>query len=281
MRSFPQNGCCSLAKLCPTLCKSVDCSTPGPSVLHCIPEFAQTHDHRVGEAIQPSHPLSSPSPPAFNLSQHQGLVQWVRSWNQVAQVLELQLHHQSFRWNFRFDFLKDGLVGAPCSLRDSQESSPTPQFKSINSSALRPLYGPTLTSIHDCWTNYSLGYYRGWTKWKILIKYDPFMGMKILIKYDCIKKMPIVIYLPAQTEVKFHRQMRIPEDTFGIYYWKLILVAICRGESSTSHESNADKARPRTHPSISLTFLSGVVRVHWQGCFPTLACVSGPASPRD
>ena len=69
------------------------------------PEFIQTHVHWVGDAIQPSHPLLSPSPPTFNLSQHQGLFKWVSSSHQVAKVLELQLQHQSFQWIFRTDFL--------------------------------------------------------------------------------------------------------------------------------------------------------------------------------
>ena len=110
----------------------------------------------VSDAIQPSHPLSSPSCPAFSLSQHQGLFKWVSSLHQVAKVLEFQLQHLSFQWIFRTNFLKDGLVGSPCSLRDSQESSPTPQFKSINSSALSFLYGTALTSIHDYWKNHSV-----------------------------------------------------------------------------------------------------------------------------
>ena len=87
----------------PTLCNTMDCSTPGFPVHHQLPELAQTHAHGIGDAIQPSHPLSSHSPPAFNLSQHQGLFQWVDSWHQVAQVLELQ--YQSFQWIFRVDFL--------------------------------------------------------------------------------------------------------------------------------------------------------------------------------
>ena len=95
--------------------------------------------------------LSSPSPPAFNLSQHQGLFQWVSSSYQVAKVLELQLQYQSFQWIFMVDFLQDWLVWSPCSPRDSQESSPTSQFKNINSSTLSLLYGPTLTSTHNCW----------------------------------------------------------------------------------------------------------------------------------
>ena len=125
------------AQSCPTLCNPMDHSMPGLPVHHQIPEFTQTHVHWVGDAIQPSHPLSSPSPPTFNLSQHQGLFQWVSSSRQVAKVLEFQLQHQSFQGIFRTDFLSDGLDGSPCSPRDSQESSPTPQFQSINSSALQ------------------------------------------------------------------------------------------------------------------------------------------------
>ena len=74
-------------------------------VLHSLPEFAHIHVHWVGDAIQPSHPLLSPSPPALSLSQHQGLSQWVGSSHQVAKVLELQLQHQSFQWIFRVDLL--------------------------------------------------------------------------------------------------------------------------------------------------------------------------------
>ena len=88
----PVIHCChSAAQLCLTLCYPMDCSTPGFPVLHHLLELAQTHIHRVGDAIQPSHPLLPPSPPAFNLSQHQGISQWVSSWHQVAKVLELQL----------------------------------------------------------------------------------------------------------------------------------------------------------------------------------------------
>ena len=121
-----------------------------------IPGVYTAHALWVSDAIQPSHPLSSPSPPTFNLSQHQGLFQGVSSSHQVAKVLEFQLQRQSFQWIFRTDFLEDGLVGSPCSPRDSQESSPTPQFKSINSLALSFLYSPTFTSIHNYWKNHSI-----------------------------------------------------------------------------------------------------------------------------
>ena len=104
-------------------------STPGLPVHHQLPEFTQTHVHRVSDAIQTSYPLSSPSPPAPNPSQHQGLFQWVNSSHEVAKVLEFRLQHQSFQWTPRTDLLQDGLVGSPCSPRDSQESSPTPHSK--------------------------------------------------------------------------------------------------------------------------------------------------------
>ena len=95
----------SVSQSCPTLCDPMDWSMPGLPVHRQLPEFTQTHVHWVGDAIQPSHPLLSPSPPAFNLSQHQGLFQWVSSSHQVAKVLKLQLQHQSFQWIFKTDFL--------------------------------------------------------------------------------------------------------------------------------------------------------------------------------
>ena len=95
----------SVIQSCPALCDPMDCSTPGLPVHHQLPELAQTHVYRVGDVIQPSHPLSSPSPPVFILSQHRGLFKWVSSSHQVAKVLELQLQHQSFQWIFRTDFL--------------------------------------------------------------------------------------------------------------------------------------------------------------------------------
>ena len=99
-----------VAQSCPTLCDPMNRSTPGLPVHHQLPEFTQTHSHRVGDAIQPFHPLSSPSPLAPNPSQHQGLSQWVNSCHEVAKVLEFQLQHQSFQWtprtiSFRMDWL--------------------------------------------------------------------------------------------------------------------------------------------------------------------------------
>ena len=119
-----------VAQSCPTLCDPVNCSTPGFPVSHHFPEFAHVHVHWISDAIRPSHPLSNSSPPALSLSQHQGLCQWVGSSHQVAKLLELQ--HQSFQCILRVDFFLLGLTGLISYPTNSQESSPTPRFKSIN-----------------------------------------------------------------------------------------------------------------------------------------------------
>ena len=95
----------SVAQSCPTLCDPMNHSTPGLPVHHHLPEFTQTQVHRFGDAIQPSHPLSYPSPPSPNPSQHQGLFQWVNSSHEVAKVLEFRLLHQVFQRNPRADLL--------------------------------------------------------------------------------------------------------------------------------------------------------------------------------
>ena len=136
----------------------MDCSTLEFPVHHQLPEFTQTYVHWVGDAIQPSHSLSSPSPPALNLSQHQGLFKWVSSLHQVAKVLGVSASPSVLPMNIQDRFPlghPKGLVGSPCSTRDAQASSPIPQFKSINSSEPSLLYGPTLTSICDYRKNHS------------------------------------------------------------------------------------------------------------------------------
>ena len=95
----------SVAQSCLTLCDPMNCTTPGLPVHHQLPESIQTQVRWVSDAIQPSHPLSSPSPPALNLSQHQSLFKWVSSSHQVAKVLEFQPQHQSFQWTPRTDVL--------------------------------------------------------------------------------------------------------------------------------------------------------------------------------
>ena len=92
----------SVTQSCRTLCDPMDCSTPGLPVHYQLPEFTQTHVHWVGDAIQPAHPLSSPSPPALNLSQHQALFKWVSSSHQMAKAPEFQLQHQSFQWTLYY-----------------------------------------------------------------------------------------------------------------------------------------------------------------------------------
>ena len=144
----------SVTQSCPTFCDPMDYSTPGFPVHHQLVELAQTHIHWVGSAIQPSHPLLSPSPSASNLSQHQGLFQWHSSSHQVAKVLELfnisPSNEYSGLISFRMDWLD--LLAVQGTLK---ESSLAPQFKGISSSVLSFLYGPTLTSIRDYWKNHS------------------------------------------------------------------------------------------------------------------------------
>ena len=123
VRAFPGHGlwshtvwywcgssCCSIAQSCPTLCDPMDCSTPGLPVLHHVSEFTQTHVHWVGDAIQPPHPLSSPSPPALNLSQHQGLFKWVRSSHQVAKLIGVSASASVLPLNTQ-DWFRLGLTG--------------------------------------------------------------------------------------------------------------------------------------------------------------------------
>ena len=156
--------CCaqfsSVTQLSLTLCDPMDCSTPGLPVHHQLLELAQTHVHWISDAIQPSHSLSFPSLPAFNLSQHQGLFKWVKS------VLCIRwLKYWSFSFSISPSSKHSGLIffridwfdlheSSPwaISLRvqgTSQESSPAPQLEGTNFSALSLPYGPTLISLHD------------------------------------------------------------------------------------------------------------------------------------
>ena len=144
----------SVTQSCLTLCYPMNHSTPGLSVHHQLPKSTQTHLYWVSDAIQPSHPLSSPSPPALFPSirvfsnESTLCIMWTKYWSFSFKISPTNEHLGliSFR----------ELVGSPCSPRDSQESSPKPQFKSITSLALSFLYSPTLTSMHDNWKNHSL-----------------------------------------------------------------------------------------------------------------------------
>ena len=126
----------SVAQSCPTLYNPMDCSTPGFPVLHYLSESAWTHVHWVGHAIQPSHPLSSPSPPG-------SIFPRIRVFSNES-VLHIRWPKY---WSLTFS-ISPSNEGKDCP-RDSQDSSPTPQFQSTNSSVLSFLYGPTLTSVHD------------------------------------------------------------------------------------------------------------------------------------
>ena len=144
----------SVTQSCPTLCIPMDCSTPGLPVHHQLPEFTQTHVHWVGDAIQPSHPLSSLllSPSIFpNIrvfsNESAFCIRWPKYWSFSFSISPS--NEKSGLISFRMDWLD--LLAVQWTL----ESSPTPQFKSINSSALSLLHSPTLTPIHDHWKNLS------------------------------------------------------------------------------------------------------------------------------
>ena len=144
---FSKHCCCLVTKSCLTLCHLMDCSTPGFLVHHQLQEPIQTPVHWVGDAIQPSHPLSSPSPPTFNLSPHQGL----QKLHQVAKVLEFSFSispssEYSGLISYRIDWFV--IIAIQRTLKSLLRAS---QFESINTSALSLLYGPTLTSIHGYW----------------------------------------------------------------------------------------------------------------------------------
>ena len=153
--AFSSGQFSSITQLCPTLCDPMDCNTPDFPVHEQLPELTQTHVHRVGDAIQPSYPLSSPSPPTFNLSQHKSLFQWVSSSHQVAKVLEFQLQHKSFQWIFRTDPLEwTGWISLQSKGFSRVFSNTTVQKHQFFVVCF--LYSPTLTSIHDYWKNHSL-----------------------------------------------------------------------------------------------------------------------------
>ena len=144
----------SVAQLCPTLCDPMNrtehtkppCPSPSPSVHSDSHPSSQWCHPAISSSVDPfsSCPQSLPASESFPMSQ-------LFTWG--GQILEFQLEHHSFQRNPRADLLQNGVVRSPCSPRDCQESSPTPQFKSINSSALSFLHSPTLTSIHDHWKN--------------------------------------------------------------------------------------------------------------------------------
>ena len=136
-------------------------ATPWIAACQASLSITNSRSSDSGPSSQWCHPAISssvviPFSSCSQSSQHQSLFQWVSFSHEVAKVLEFQLQHHSLQRNPRADLLQNGLVGSPCSPRDSQESSPTPQFISINSSALILLHSPTLTSIHDHRKNHSL-----------------------------------------------------------------------------------------------------------------------------
>ena len=167
----------------------MDCSTPGFPVHHQLPELAQTHVHRVDDAIQSSHLLSSPSSPAFNISQHQGLFQWVSSLHQVAKVLELQLQPQSLQWIFSIQgWFPLGLTGLISLLSKelSRVFSSTTVWKHQFFS-IQPSYRATLTSVHDYWKNQAL------TIWTFVGRVKPLL-FNMLFRF-------VIAFLPRSKDV--------------------------------------------------------------------------------
>ena len=125
---------------------------------HQLPEFTQTHVHRVGDAVQPSHSLSFPSLPALSIPN-------IRVFSNKSALHIMWLKYWSFSFSINPSNEYSGLIWSPCSPRDSQESSPTPQFKRINSLVLSFLYSPILTSIHDYWKTVALSILTLSAKW--------------------------------------------------------------------------------------------------------------------
>ena len=160
----------SAAQSCLTLCDPINCSTPRLPVHHQLPEFNQTHVHQVSDAIQPSlcRPLLllSPIPPRIRVFSNESSlrIRWPKYWSFSFSIIPSK--------EPRADLLYNGLAGSPCSPKDSQESSPTPQFQRIRSSVLGLLYGPALTSVHDYWENHSFNYRD--LCWKVM---SPFFNM--------------------------------------------------------------------------------------------------------
>ena len=140
---------------CLSLCNPMECSMLGLPVYHQLLEFPQTPVHWVSDAIQPSHPLSSPSPPAFNLSQNQGSFPRSQFFVWGGQSIGVSASTSVLPMNNQDWFPLGGTGWISLSPRDTQESSLTPQLKSINSWALSFLYSLTLTSIHDYWKNHN------------------------------------------------------------------------------------------------------------------------------
>ena len=181
----------SSVQSCLILRDPMDHSIPGLPVHHQLPEFTQTYVHWVNDAIQPSHPLSSPIPPSLNLSQHQSLsnkstfrIRWPKYWSFSFDISPS--NEYSGLISFRIDWF-DLLAVQP---RDPHESSPTPQFKSISSSALSFLYSPTLTAIHDYWKTIAL------TRWTFISKV-----MSLL--FNMLFRL-VIAFLPGSKQASFN-----------------------------------------------------------------------------
>ena len=194
-------SCCSVAQLCPTLCNAMDCSMPGFPVLHHLLEFSQIRVHWVNDAIQSSHPLLPPSPPALILSQHQGLFQRAGSSHQVAKVLELHLQHQSFQWifrliSFRIDWFDAGprtispqgkvFVGGNTSASSTTRNSPrvSKPLVSPQGPCWKALYGGNCSvwpdNVHLSWQNITMSSPKTFSNMSVISVY----GVNMDLEFD-------------------------------------------------------------------------------------------------
>ena len=197
----------------------MDYSMPGFPVHHKLQELTQTHVHWVSDAIQPSHPLLSPSSSAPNPSQHQGLFQWISSLHQVAKGLEFQLQHQSFQWILRADFLENWLLGSLCSPRDSQESS---QHHSSKASILQhsAFFIVQLTHLHM-----TTGKTIALTRWT-------FAGKVMSLLFNMLSRL-VIAFLPRSKRLL--TAVTICSD-YGAQKNKVSMITVSIGSPSICHE---------------------------------------------
>ena len=194
----------------------MNCCTPGLPVHHQLPEFTQIHVHRVSDAIQPSHPLSSPFPPAPSPSQHQSestlCMKWPKYWSFSFSIIPSKEHPG----------LQNGLVGSSRSPRDCQQSSPTPQLKSINSLVLSFLYSPTLTSVHDHWKNHSLDQME--LCWQIMSLLFNMLSRLVITSLPRSKRL-LISWLQSPSAVILEPP-KIKSDTLSPYVLRRLLSSV-------------------------------------------------------
>ena len=172
----------SVTQLCPTLCDPMDCNMSGLPVHHQLPQFTQNHVHWVSDAIQTILCSVVPFASCFQFFPASGSFQMNQLFASGGQSIGVSVSALVLPMTIQDWFPLGWTIGSPCSQRDSQESSPTPQFKSISSSVLSFLYSPTLTSIHDYWKNHS---FDRWT----------FVGKVMCLLFNMLSRL-VITFLP-------------------------------------------------------------------------------------